>query len=157
MSKSIRLVTAVFLEAGLGLGFCRAASAGTVWDDAFGWYRGGFDFNGNGIVEKFDFLDQRHPSTAGTKQHSQLGIPDGAGRGDVCFRTGVDVFSPMMNRTIPGQQCVELPSCIDDKLPGLREFRGLPDFGKVAGFPDIPYSKIGLYADTWRGSDLELR
>ncbi|MBQ0033158.1 MAG: hypothetical protein KBT68_10215, partial [bacterium] len=109
MSKSIRLVTAVFLEAGLGLVFCRAASAGTVWDDAFGWYRGGFDFNGNGIVEKFDFLDQRHPSTAGTKQHSQLGIPDGAGSGDVCFRTGVDVFSPMMNRTIPGQQCVELP------------------------------------------------
>lgn len=51
----------------------------------------------------------------------------------------------------------ELPSCIDAKLPGLTEVRGLPDFGRIAGFPDIPYSKIGLYADAWRGSDFELR
>lgn len=108
-SRHAKSVVAFALFAGVCCGFSVAAYAGTVWEDAYSWYRGGVDFNGNGVVEKFDFLDQRNPSTAQTGAYSQLGIPDGAGKGDVCFRTGVDVFSPMMNRTISGQQCVELP------------------------------------------------
>ena len=51
----------------------------------------------------------------------------------------------------------EIPSCVDARLPGLTEIRGIPDLGKIAGFPDIPYSKIGLRADAWRGPDFKLR
>ena len=100
---------AVSLSVSLGLGLGWAASAGTVWDDAIGWYRGGVDKNSDGKFAAGELFDNRHPTSTGT---SQSAVATGGGSGDIWFRTGVDVFSPMMNRTIAGQQCIDLAQTV---------------------------------------------